>query len=135
MAKDIVLLIGESGIGKSYLRGQMMQIFNNLEGMPTVTNRDAKPGDGNTRIFFSDEKFQQYINADMFAEFAEVHPGQFYGTLWRDFENIPAGIVKIKDIDIEGAKRIQEKSQENNYFKYVSHSIDFIFNCFFNTLN
>ena len=120
-----VVISGPSGVGKGTLINMLVEYYNQkvewidpedhqkyhpLSFSVSHTTRAARPGevDGVHYHFSTREILLQGINDDQFIEHAEVH-GNIYGTSYEAVQReIRHGKVCILDIDIQGAKRVQE---------------------------
>jgi guanylate kinase len=70
------------------------------------------------------DEFRRMVDADEFAEWAEVH-GNCYGTSIRILEeNRAAGVDLILDIDIQGARQLQERYSGGVYIFILPPSFE-----------
>lgn len=100
-----------SGAGKTTLCKAMTDSLENLTHSVSYATRRPRPGeiDGRDYCFVSPARFQEMIDANDFAEWAEVH-SNLYGTSRRVIdEMIVKGIDVLLDIDTQGAKQIKAK--------------------------
>lgn len=103
------VISGPSGSGKTTLVTRVLSNVENLRFSISYTTRSVRAGEvrGEHYEFVSREEFQDMIERDFFAEWAEVH-GNFYGTPRADIEKwIEAGVDVILDIDVQGARRLR----------------------------
>ncbi len=114
MAKEgkIIIFSAPSGSGKSSI---IAQIINNaqldLEFSTSATTRlpRGQEVDGKDYYFMSIDDFKAAIAADEFAEYQEVYPGRFYGTLKREIARINAmGKNVLLDIDVLGGLNVKQ---------------------------
>ena len=85
MSRQILLISGPSGSGKSSLLSKLFAEFKDkLYFSISSTTRAARQGekDGVNYHFISQEQFQADIKAGLFLEWANVH-GNLYGTSLR----------------------------------------------------
>lgn len=78
----------------------------------SATNRAPRPGevDGVNYHFLTDEQFHSLIAQGAFAEYEQVYPGRYYGTLKEELQrNIDAGHNVILDIDVCGGVNVKEQ--------------------------
>lgn len=100
-----------SGTGKTTLCRTMVRIFPELHYSISYTTRPPRPGDADGRdyYFVSPEVFQEMINRDEFAEWAEIY-GYRYGTSRSLLERFcQEGRDVILDLDGQGARQMRAK--------------------------
>ncbi len=108
----LLILCSPSGAGKTTLTRHLVQSVPELTFSVSHTTRPARAGeiDGREYHFIDRERFQAMVDADRFAEWAEVH-GNFYGTSTDELDRAARegkrGIVF--DIDYQGARQIKAK--------------------------
>ena len=110
----LFIISGPSGVGKGTLREIALKKFQNLVYSISCTTRKPREGeqDGVQYRFISHEKFEEYIQKNLFLEYAHVHSG-FYGTLKQDVINaLNAGQNVLLEIDVQGALKVLEKMPE-----------------------
>lgn len=107
----IIILSAPSGCGKSTIIGQLMDMGDlDLHFSVSATNRPPRPGEipGTHYHFLSDQQFRQLIAEGAFAEYEEVYPGRFYGTLRSELDRtLDSGHNIIMDIDVKGGINIR----------------------------
>ena len=108
--KKMIIVTAPSGAGKTTIVKHLIDTFENLSFSVSATTRPARPGevDGQDYYFLTNRKFQNRIKKEAFAEWEEVYPGKFYGTLkseiekkWRKKKNV------IFDIEVKGATNLK----------------------------
>ena len=100
-----------SGTGKTTLCRAMVRIFPELHYSISYTTRPPRPGDADGRdyYFVSPEVYQEMINRDEFAEWAEIY-GYRYGTSRSLLERFSQeGRDVILDLDGQGARQMRNK--------------------------
>ncbi len=113
----LFVISAPSGAGKTSLCKEIVRMVPNLKYSISYTTRERRKGEVNgvDYYFVSEEEFNRMIEADMFAEWAEVH-GNKYGTPITILEeNKRNGVDLILDIDTEGAKKIKSRYKEGVY--------------------
>ena len=106
---QLFVLSGPSGVGKSSLREQALQMLPGLEYSISHTTRPPRHGemDGKDYHFVSLETFLSRKEAGAFVEWARVH-GTYYGT---SREHLDGHLNKHRDvlleIDVQGARQVK----------------------------
>jgi len=112
MKKGLLFVVSApSGTGKTTLCRAMTRVFPGLHYSVSYTTRPPRPGDVNGRDyhFISPAEFQERIDRNDFAEWAEIY-GYRYGTSRSLIEKIQdEGRDVILDIDGQGARQLREK--------------------------
>ena len=111
----LIVVSGPSGCGKSTLDQLLLNKRKNI--VMSISDTTRKPRgeekDGIDYNFITPEQFKENIKNDKYLEYAEVYTDKFYGTPV-DFvdKNLNKGIDVILEIDIEGARKINEKRSD-----------------------
>ena len=113
MKGKLIVFSAPSGSGKTTIVHHLLEQEElNLAFSVSATSR-AKRGkevDKRDYYFISNEKFQEYIDADNFVEWEEVYKGTKYGTLKSEIERLwKAGKNVIFDIDVLGGLNIKKQ--------------------------
>jgi len=110
MKKGLLFIVSApSGTGKTTLCRAMTQVFPGLRYSISFTTRPPRPGDENGRdyYFISPAEFQERIDRNDFAEWAEIY-GCRYGTSRSLLDKIRGeGRDVILDIDGQGARQLR----------------------------
>ena len=110
--KPLVYIISApSGSGKSTLVNELLKKVTDLEFSISYTTRAPRGSEINGRqyYFVSRAEFEKMIQQDAFLEHAEVF-GNYYGTARRFLHEAEQhGRDLLLDIDVQGAKQIQDK--------------------------
>ena len=113
--KPLVYIISApSGSGKSTLVNELLKKVSDLEFSISYTTRAPRGSETNGRqyYFVSRAEFEKMILEDAFLEHAEVF-GNYYGTARRFlYQAEQNGRDLLLDIDVQGAKQIQDKLSE-----------------------
>ncbi len=110
----LFIVSGPSGAGKTSLSDQALATLSGLELSVSVTTRLPREGeiDGRDYRFVTRESFDEMLEADRLAEWAEVH-GNCYGTPREPMdEALAAGRDLLLDIDVQGARQIKNAYPE-----------------------
>ena len=111
--KKLILISGPSGSGKSTIIDKILKDYPECKLSESIsyTTREMRPGEVNGQHyhFVSDEKFDDMVCNDEFAEWANVY-GKSYGTAIKDIESIlVGGNNAITAIDWQGARSIRKR--------------------------
>lgn len=106
----LVLLSGVSGAGKDTIKKQLIARMDNVESLPSYTDRAPRANDvaGVTYNFVSTEEFERMIKDGELYEY-DVHHNHYYGTSRKILnERIKEGKIIVKDIDVNGTQHLIE---------------------------
>lgn len=102
----LIIISAPSGSGKSTIIGRVIDDPElRLAFSVSATTRPIRGEEKNgvNYYFMTEEEFRSEIEQDNFAEYEEVYPGRFYGTLKREIERINnAGRNVVLDVDVKG---------------------------------
>jgi guanylate kinase len=106
----VVVLTAPSGSGKTSLARRLLEAVPGMRFSVSATTRSPRPGerDGESYHFLSRDGFRARADRGDFAEFEEVYPGLFYGTLRSEIERSSADRPVLLDVDVKGAARVKE---------------------------
>lgn len=111
MRGRLIVVSGPSGAGKSTLIKAALHEIPKLAYSVSATTRGPRPGEvnGQDYIFLSREKFEEWIRAGYFLEYAE-YSGNLYGTPeHRVNELLESGSSVILEIELQGARKVRER--------------------------
>ncbi len=107
----LIIISAPSGTGKSTIIDELTKDDSlKLEFSISATTRQPRRGeqDSVNYYFMTVEQFKAAIANDEFAEYEEVYPGRYYGTLKREIERINGdGHNVILDIDVKGGVNVK----------------------------
>ena len=104
----LVLLSGVSGAGKDTIKKQLIEKMENVESLPSYTDREPRKNDipGVTYNFVSTEEFERMIKDGELYEYS-VHHEHYYGTSKKLLnEKINNGKIIVKDIEVNGVENL-----------------------------
>lgn len=104
----LVVLSGVSGAGKDTIKKALIARMDNVESLPSYTDRLPREGEKNGEVynFVSKEEFENMIANKEFYEY-NVHHEHYYGTSRKLMnEKIKSGKVIVKDIDVNGTANL-----------------------------
>ena len=107
----LVVFTAPSGSGKTTIVHHILNAFPNTNFSVSATTRQKRGHEthGKDYYFLSVETFKLWVSYEAFAEWEEVYPGQFYGTLKSEIERLHKdGLHLIFDVDVQGAMSIKE---------------------------
>jgi guanylate kinase len=106
----LLVFTAPSGSGKTTIVKHILSTFPNTGFSVSATTRTKRPYEAHAKDYFylSVETFKLWISMDAFAEWEEVYPGQFYGTLKSEIERLTSlGKHVVLDVDVKGAISIK----------------------------
>lgn len=106
----LVLLSGVSGAGKDTIKKELIKRMENVESLPSFTDRFPREGevDGEIYHFVSTEEFERMIKDEELYEY-DVHHEHYYGTSKKLMnEKIKSGKIIVKDIDVNGTENLMK---------------------------
>lgn len=113
----LILILGSSGAGKGTLMSYLRANHPEYVFPRSWTTRKERHGDkeGKPYSFVSNKDFQEGIDNGIFAEWAEVHSGQFNGTPKDELlPALQAGKTVVHDINIDGAETLSQIIPKGN---------------------
>lgn len=109
--KKIIVISGPSGVGKTTLYKQILELFSEMIGFSiSATTRPMRNSEicGKDYYFLSEERFHELIQEKAFVEWEQVH-GKYYGTLKTELNRIrKEGKHCLLDLDVKGGINIKE---------------------------
>lgn len=106
----LFILIGPTAVGKNTLISAVGEKLPELIRMPSATTRDKREGeiDGISKVFLTEEAFENYIEQDQFVEWQVIH-GHKYGVLKKVVQDrIDQGKDYAADVEVLGAMKLKE---------------------------
>lgn len=107
----LIVVSGPSGCGKSTIDQRIVKDNKNVIISVSDTTRKKRTGevDGIDYNYISKDEFEANIKNNKYLEYAIVHSDNYYGTpAYRIDEQLNKGIDVILEIDIEGARKVNE---------------------------
>jgi guanylate kinase len=104
-----LIISAPSGGGKTSIAKGILASRSDLGYSVSCTTRAPRPGevDGTDYYFLNRAEFVRRLQADAFAESAEVH-GNLYGTLRSEIQRVLSGGKHVvMDIDVQGASQLR----------------------------
>lgn len=122
----LIVISGPSGAGKGTICKRFMERNKNVSLSVSATTRSPRNGEveGVNYYFMSKEKFKEKINDNDFLEYAEVYDN-YYGTPKSNVqEMLDSGKDVILEIDIQGALKVKENSEEGVFIFILPPSME-----------
>ena len=104
----LVLLSGVSGAGKDTIKKQLITRMENVESLPSYTDRAPRANDtpGVTYNFVSTAEFERMIKDGELYEYS-VHHEHYYGNSKKLLnDKINNGKIIVKDIEVNGVENL-----------------------------
>ena len=115
--KKLIIITAPSGAGKtSIVHYLIKKLQSEICFSVSAATRNARANeiDGKDYYFISVADFEQKIENNEFVEWEMVYENKYYGTLKQELERIwDLNKTPILDIDVQGAKKIEEQYGEN----------------------
>ena len=109
---QLIVFTAPSGAGKTTIVRHLLQRYPHyLMFSVSAATRQRRPHetDGVDYYFMDSDTFKEHIRLGHFAEWEEVYPGQFYGTLTAEIDRIlTLGKSILFDIDVQGALALKK---------------------------
>lgn len=112
----VIIITAPSGSGKTTLVKYLLSQISSLNFSVSATTRAKRSmeEDGKDYHFITTDKFFQLREEGLFAEWEEVYPNQFYGTLYSELTKIwKRGNIVVFDVDVIGALALKNKFSTN----------------------
>ena len=104
----LIILSGVSGAGKDTIKKELIKRMENVESLPSYTDRKPRPGDvpGVVYNFVTTEEFERMIKDNELYEYNVCHE-HYYGTSRKLMnEKIQSGKIIVKDLDVNGTEKL-----------------------------
>lgn len=118
----LIILTAPSGAGKTTIVRHLLNTMPELAFSISATTRERRPNEveGKDYYYIGVPKFKKLIAEEAFAEWQEVYPDQFYGTLHREMDRIWAeGKHIVFDIDVKGAVNLKKAYPDQSLAIFV----------------
>lgn len=112
----VIIITAPSGSGKTTLVKYLLSQFPSINFSVSATTRTERPmeEDGKDYHFITTNQFLYLKEQGLFAEWEEVYPNQFYGTLYSGLTKIwDSGNIVLFDVDVIGALALKKKFNTN----------------------
>lgn len=112
MKGKLIIISAPSGSGKTSIVKGLLAVNPQLEFSISATSRQPRgeEKDGKEYYFISPEEFRKKIAQNAFAEWEEVYPDTYYGTLRSEMERIwEKGQHILFDIDVMGGLNLKKQ--------------------------
>ncbi len=109
--KKAIIVSAPSGAGKTSIVRHLLEHFSHLAFSVSACSRAPRGDelDGKDYYFITSDTFREKISRDEFAEWEEVYPGSFYGTLKSELDRIwESGKIPIFDVDVKGGLNLKK---------------------------
>lgn len=112
MEGKLIIICAPSGSGKSTIIGRIIDDERLRLAFSVSATTRPRRGDevhGVNYYYMDENEFKTHIDNDDFAEYQEVYPGRYYGTLKSEISRINAeGKNVVLDIDVLGGMNVKQ---------------------------
>lgn len=118
----LLVFTAPSGSGKTTIVHHILSTFPETSFSVSATTRERRPHEvhGKDYYFLSVDLFQRWIAYGAFAEWEEVYPGQFYGTLKSEIDRLHKEKRHVLfDVDVKGALSIKRMYPEETLTVFI----------------
>jgi guanylate kinase len=117
----IIVLAAPSGSGKTSIAARLLGDRTDLRFSVSATTRSprGKERPGKDYHFISVDDFKRLISENAFAEYEEVYPGRFYGTLRAEIDGATPEAPVLLDVDVRGALSIKDLYGEEALLLFI----------------
>lgn len=125
----LIVVSGPSGCGKSTLDQKLIESRDDTVMSISDTTRSPRwdEKDGTSYNFISTEEFEQKIKDNKYLEYAIVHSNKYYGTPVEHIDELLSkGKNIILEIDIEGARKVNEKRPDAVFIFIMPPSMEIL---------
>lgn len=125
----LIVVSGPSGCGKSTLDQKLIESRDDTVMSISDTTRSPRGDekDGTSYNFISTEEFEQKIKDNKYLEYAIVHSNKYYGTPIEHIDELLSkGKNIILEIDIEGARKVNEKRPDAVFIFIMPPSMEIL---------
>ncbi|MGC9470740.1 MAG: guanylate kinase [Bacteroidales bacterium] len=108
----MIIISAPSGAGKTTIVKHLLQSIPRLSFSVSACSRSPRKGEVNGKDywFITENEFKRKIEAGEFAEWEEVYPGHYYGTLKKEIERIwNDGKHVVFDVDVKGGMNLKKQ--------------------------
>ena len=129
MAKNkgvLIVISGPSGAGKGTICKALLEKHKDIQISVAATTRDPRQGEvhGINYYFLNKDEFLKKVEEDDFLEWAEVY-GNCYGTPKSNVQELlDSGKDVILEIDIQGALKVKENTEEGVFIFILPPSME-----------
>lgn len=125
----LIVVSGPSGCGKSTIDQKLIESRDDTVMSISDTTRSPRGDekDGTSYNFISTEEFEQKIKDNKYLEYAIVHSNKYYGTPVEHIDELLSkGKNIILEIDIEGARKVNEKRPDAVFIFIMPPSMEIL---------
>ena len=125
----LIVVSGPSGCGKSTIDQKLIESRDDTVMSISDTTRSPRGDekDGTSYNFISTEEFEQKIKDNKYLEYAIVHSNKYYGTPIEHMDELLSkGKNIILEIDIEGARKVNEKRPDAVFIFIMPPSMEIL---------
>jgi guanylate kinase len=110
--RKAIIFSAPSGSGKTTIVHHLLNTRGDMGFSISACTRDKRgrtEQNGKDYYFLTPDEFKQHIDSDDFAEWEEVYPGAYYGTLKSEIQRVwDSGKNVLFDVDVKGGLKLKE---------------------------
>ncbi|HJW29198.1 MAG TPA: guanylate kinase [Saprospiraceae bacterium] len=118
----LIVFTAPSGSGKTTIVHHILSAFPETAFSVSATTRMRRSYEvhGRDYYYLSVETFKLWVENEAFAEWEEVYPNQFYGTLRSEIERLhQLGKHVVFDVDVKGAMSIKSSFPDTTLAVFI----------------
>ncbi len=118
----MIILSGSSGSGKTTISHYLLSKFPDLKFSVSCTTRSIRKNEKNRKdyYFISVNSFIYKVKKNQFAEWEEVYPKLFYGTLKNEISKIFRSNKHVLfDVDVKGGLNLKKQYPNNSLSIFI----------------
>lgn len=120
--RKLIIITAPSGAGKTSIVRDLLSHIPVLKFSISATTRPKREKEqhGKDYYFLTREQFEKNMEEGKLAEYEEVYPGKYYGTLKSVLNDIwEENKFPLIDMDVKGALRLKQEYQDRAFSVFI----------------